>query len=169
MSATPNAQAWELLRSALALPASERKAFVTSACGANTELRVEVMDLLRADSDVNSLLDARLVPLCILSQFDIAIGSKIGGYRLLAELGRGGIGAVYRTERGGGGARHHAALKLIKRGMDSDEVVRRFLREREILTQLKHPNIARLIDGGISDRGQVWFAMELIEGAPITQ
>ena len=170
MAATPSTRAWELLRGALALPPSEREAFVTSACGDDAELCEEVTDLLRQDSDADSLLDARLDPERILGQSDIAaVGSEIGGYRLLAELGRGGMGAVYRAERVGGVARHHVALKLIKRGMDSDEIVQRFLREREILAQLKHPNIARLIDGGISERGQVWFAMELIEGAPITQ
>ena len=170
MAATPSARAWEVLRGALALPPAQRAAFVSAACDDDAALHAEVTDLLHEDSRADSLLDARLDPERILGSTDAAlIGSEIGGYRLLAELGRGGMGAVYRAERIGGVARHHVALKLIKRGMDSEEIVRRFVREREILAQLKHPNIARLIDGGISERGQVWFAMELVEGAPITQ
>ena len=169
MAATPSARAWELLRGALALPPAQRAAFVETECGSNSALHAEVMDLLREDSRADSVLDVRLDPERILADSDVAmIGSEIGGYRLLAELGRGGMGAVYRAERIGGVAHHHVALKLIKRGMDSDEIVQRFLRERQILAQLKHPNIARLIDGGVSERGQIWFAMELVEGAPIT-
>ena len=94
---------------------------------------------------------------------------SIGPYRLLAQIGRGGMGYVYCAERIGGVSGHRVALKVIKRGMDTDEILRRFRREREILAQLKHPNITRLIDGGSTESGQAWFAMELVEGVPITQ
>jgi len=165
----PSARAWQLLRAALDLPRSEREGFAQQACGQDQALYAEVHTLLRQDIDEDSLLDARLDPARILEPTgDPAIGSIIGSYRPLAELGRGGMGTIYRAERIGGVARHHVALKLIKRGMDSEEIVRRFVREREILAQLKHPHIAQLIDGGISEGGRVWFAMELVDGAPIT-
>jgi serine/threonine-protein kinase len=170
----PSARAWELLRAAMELPAVERDAFAQQACAGDAALFAELRSLLAQDSDPDSLLDGRLDPSRYLGATPRSIsnaaliGDEIGPYRLLAELGAGGMGAVYRAERIGGVAKHHVALKLIKRGMDSDEIVQRFLREREILAQLKHPHIARLIDGGVSDAGQVWFAMELIDGEPIT-
>lgn len=96
-------------------------------------------------------------------------GAEVGPFRLIRELGRGGMGKVYCAERIGGVPGHRVALKIVKRGMDTDEILRRFRREREILAQLKHPNITRLIDGGASESGQAWFAMELVDGVPITQ
>ena len=168
----PSARAWELLHVAIELPAAEREPFAQSACVDDPALLAELRGLLSQDSTADSLLDERLDPSRYLGSAAVSssvpIGGAIGPYRLIEQLGAGGMGAVYRAERLGGVAKHHVALKLIKRGMDSDEIVERFLREREILAQLKHPNIARLIDGGVSDSGQVWFAMELIEGAPIT-
>ena len=165
-------RAWQLLRAAMDLPAGERDAFAQHTCAGDSVLLAELRGLLAQDSATDSLLDERLDPSRYLGASSASstapIGSAIGPYRLIEQIGAGGMGAVYRAERVGGIAKHHVALKLIKRGMDSDEIVQRFLREREILAQLKHPNIARLIDGGISDTAQVWFAMELIEGEPIT-
>src|SRR5207249_3829105 len=88
----------------------------------------------------------------------------------IRELGRGGMGAVYLAERADGQFEQLVALKLIKRGMDSDEIHRRFLAERQILAHLGggHPHIARLLDGGITEEGQPWFAMEYVAGTPIT-
>ena len=85
-------------------------------------------------------------------------------YRLLRLIGDGGMGSVYRAEPASGVTLQPVALKLIKRGMDSEEILKRFLRERDILARLDHPNIARLLDGGMSDDGRPWFAMELVEG-----
>ena len=96
-------------------------------------------------------------------------GAVIGRYRLLREIGRGGMGAVWLAERADGHYEQQVALKLIKRGMDSDEILARFLRERQILARLEHPNIARLLDGGVSDEGRPYFVMELVEGHPITR
>lgn len=95
------------------------------------------------------------------------IGSRIGAYRLTAELGRGGMGAVYLAERDDGEFRRRVALKVIKRGMDTDFIVRRFRNERQILAALDHPNIARLLDGGTTDDGLPFFVMEFIEGLPL--
>lgn len=98
---------------------------------------------------------------------DIA-GTVIGRYRLLEEIGRGGMGTVWRAERADGQFEQEVALKLIKRGMDSDEVLARFMRERQILARLEHRHIARLQDGGVSDDGRPYFVMELAHGVPIT-
>jgi eukaryotic-like serine/threonine-protein kinase len=95
-------------------------------------------------------------------------GSLVGPYRILRELARGGMGAVYLAERADGQFEQRVALKLIKRGMDSDDIHRRFLGERQILARLSHPHIARLLDGGVSADGQPYFAMEYVNGVPLT-
>src|SRR6185436_351265 len=92
----------------------------------------------------------------------------IGRYRCLQEIGRGGMGTVWLAERADGQFEQRVALKLIKRGMDSDEILGRFRRERQILARLEHPNIARLLDGGISGDDRPYFVMEFVAGKPIT-
>ena len=94
-------------------------------------------------------------------------GRRIGPYSIVRELGRGGMGAVYLAERADGQYQHRVALKLIKRGMDTEQVLTRFRSERQILASLDHPNIARLLDGGSTDQGLPFFAMEYIDGEPI--
>ncbi|MCG8459744.1 MAG: protein kinase, partial [Holophagales bacterium] len=95
-------------------------------------------------------------------------GRRIGPYRILTELGRGGMGAVYLAERDDPTFPQRVALKLIKRGMDSEQIVRRFLVERRILAGLIHPSIARLLDGGSTDDGRPYFVLEYVAGEPIT-
>jgi serine/threonine protein kinase/tetratricopeptide (TPR) repeat protein len=95
-------------------------------------------------------------------------GDRIGAWRVLRELGRGGMGEVLLAERADGAFSQFAALKRLKRGMDSEELLRRFAQERRILAGLSHPHIARLLDGGIDAAGRPWFAMEYVEGEPIT-
>ena len=92
---------------------------------------------------------------------------QIGDYRIVREIGRGGMGIVFLAERQQ--FQQRVALKVIKRGMDTDEIVRRFRREREVLASLEHPNIARLLDGGSTEDGLPYFVMEYVEGRPITQ
>ena len=96
-------------------------------------------------------------------------GRQVGPYRIVRELARGGMGAVYLAERCDGQFEQQVALKLIKRGMDSDEILRRFLAERQILARLNHPHIARFYDGGVTAEGQPWFAMEYVPGRPLTR
>ncbi len=95
-------------------------------------------------------------------------GDRVGPYRLCALLGRGGMGEVWEAERADGEFEQTVALKLLKRGMDSEEVLRRFRRERQILARLEHPNIARLLDGGIAPDGRPYFVLERVEGREIT-
>src|SRR5690606_12909556 len=93
-------------------------------------------------------------------------GTLVGPYRVVGEAGRGGMGVVYRARRADGAFEKTVALKLVKRGMDTDEVLARFRRERQVLAALDHPGIARLLDGGAAERGRPYLVMELVEGAP---
>jgi eukaryotic-like serine/threonine-protein kinase len=99
----------------------------------------------------------------------VPTGARIGPYRVLGELGRGGMAVVYLAERADGSFAQRVALKLIKRGVDTDEVITRFLQERQILASFNHPNVARLVDGGIAPDGRPFFAMEFVDGEPIDQ
>src|SRR6185503_6262943 len=96
-------------------------------------------------------------------------GAIFGEYCVVRELGRGGMGTVYLANRVGGLHEQRVALKLVAHGPKSQELRRRFLLERQILARLNHPNIARLLDGGVTDDGQPWFAMEYVDGAHITE
>ena len=93
----------------------------------------------------------------------------MGVYAVIRELGRGGMGAVYLAERADGEFEKQVAIKLLKRGTDTDEVLRRFRAEREILARLEHPFIARLFDGGTSEDGLPYFVMEYVAGSPVTE
>ena len=95
-------------------------------------------------------------------------GETVGAYRLIEPLGRGGMGEVYLGERADGRFEQRVAVKLVKRGMDSVEILRRFARERRILARLEHPGIARLLDGGETPDGRPYFVMERVEGEAIT-
>jgi serine/threonine-protein kinase len=100
----------------------------------------------------------------------VAPGEVIGHWRIVGELGRGGMGAVFLAERADGAFEKQAALKIVKRGMDTDEILRRFEHERQILARLEHQNIAGLFDGGATDDGQLpYFVMELAQGDPIDE
>jgi eukaryotic-like serine/threonine-protein kinase len=94
-------------------------------------------------------------------------GERVGSFRLGEEIGRGGMGAVYAAERVDGDFQQRVAIKILKRGLDSEMVVRRFFAERRILGRLDHPGIARLIDGGLTGDGLPWFAMERVDGLSI--
>ncbi len=157
-----------------ALP-GERTALLDLACNGDDKLRLEVQSLLDADAsgDVLERQAPKLrnaVAVEWARDADAApVGSVIGSWRMLRELGRGGMGVVMLAERVDGHFEQRVALKLIKRGMDSEAVLNRFLRERQILARLSHPNIARLLDGGLSAEGRPYFVMEYVEGAPILE
>lgn len=99
---------------------------------------------------------------------DRLIGSRLGAFRVVERIGRGGMGVVYRGERDQGDFRQEVALKLVRHGFDFDDVHARFLRERRILARLDHPHLARFIDGGVTDDGRPWFALEFVHGQRIT-
>ena len=97
------------------------------------------------------------------------IGKRVGVYELKREIGRGGMGAVYLAERVDGEFRQTVAIKLIKRGMDTDLILKRFRRERQIIAALDHPNITYFLAGGSTDDGLPYFVMEYIEGKPLSR
>ncbi len=159
-----------LFAQALELPPSERRAFVEATSREDVELCREVCSLLEAHEAAGSFLgplDSERAAALIGSEGEALPEERVGAYRLLRELGRGGMGVVYLAERSDGQVEQRVALKLIKRGADSDEVQRRFLMERRILARLEHPGIARLIDAGVSARGSPYFAMEYVDGTPL--
>ena len=99
---------------------------------------------------------------------ELEAGRELGAWRLVRRLGAGGMGEVWEVERADGQFRQRAALKLLKRGLDSEDVLRRFRVERQLLARLRHPAIAHLYDGGITPDGRPFYVMELVEGEPIT-
>ncbi len=150
-----------LLDAALDRPPGDRAAFVDQACSDDPTLSREVKALL--DHDDPDFIDR---PAFDLHGEDPATGRRIGPYRLRRLLGRGGMGAVYLAVREDD-YRQQVALKLIKQGMDSAQIVHRFHNERQILASLDHPSIARILDGGTTGDGLPYFAMEYVEGQPI--
>ncbi len=169
MSADYWNKAQALFEAALDLDEAERAPFIDNACKGDDALRRDVLSLLEADAGAHSLLDGVALEAVDLEDAFSFEGQQVGPYRLLRRIGQGGMGAVYLAERVDGQFEQRVALKLIKRGMDSEQILRRFQSERQILARLEHPNIARLLDGGLTDDGRPYFAMEYVEGEPIDQ
>ena len=157
----------DLFAAALERSPEVREAFLRDACGSDEELYQEVTSLLRADEQEHSLLQGSAADALGLPGDISVVGKQVGTYRIVKQIGTGGMGAVYLAERADGQFDHRVALKLIKRGMDTDEILRRFSSERQILASLQHPNIARLLDGGMTEEHLPWFSMEYVEGEPI--
>ena len=164
-----------LVDALLDMPVADRARYLDEACAGDASLRANVEAVLVAGGGM-SFLEAPAAqfasPLLVGDSdedAELMIGVLVGPYRIVRELGRGGMGAVYLAERADGQFEQRVALKLIKRGMDSDEIYRRFRSERQILARLHHPHVARLFDGGVSDAGQPYFAMEYIDGVSITE
>ncbi|MEO6005016.1 MAG: serine/threonine-protein kinase, partial [Opitutus sp.] len=159
---------------ALALEPPQRVAFLTRACGADASLRQRVEDLLSGYEEGGDLLERLPVPEIDLARDDddaekeYAAGARIGRYRLLERIGEGGHGSVFVAEQETP-VRRRVALKVIKLGMDTREVIARFEAERQALALMDHPNIARVLDAGATERGRPYFVMELVRGVPITR
>jgi eukaryotic-like serine/threonine-protein kinase len=156
---------------ALEASPKQRTEFLQQACREDEELRREVESLLDCHARAGTFIDQRSLFIAVNqnSRDDtiLATGQSIGAYRVLRELGRGGMGMVYLAERADQQYKKRAAIKLIKRGMDTDSVLRHFRNERQILANFDHPNIARLLDGGATENGLPYFVMEYVEGVPI--
>jgi serine/threonine protein kinase/tetratricopeptide (TPR) repeat protein len=154
----------------------ERAAFLKGACGDNLEVRRKVEALLNAHEHGGIFLDqpptgisAKTIAVAeTLAQLGEGAGDRIGRYRLLELIGEGGFGSVYMAEQQEP-VRRRVALKIIKLGMDTREIVARFEVERQALALMDHPNIAQVLDGGATPNGRPYFVMELIKGFPITE
>ena len=155
---------------ALELPEAERAAYLDEACAGDASLRAEVIRLLdahlRASGFIEKPVDRAFESVARSREKNLE-GRQIGAWRVLKEIGRGGMGTVWLGERADKQFEQRVAIKLIHPGMDTEWVVRRFRTERRILAGLDHPHIARLYDGGTTDEGVPYFVMEYIEGVPI--
>jgi len=164
-----------VLARAHALHGAEREAWLAEACGTDVELRAEVEALLAYEGEGPALLAtagiARALTPAFLSDLpaDTAVEppETIGAYRILGVLGQGGMGTVYRAQQLQPIVRE-VALKLVRRGLDTDRIVARFAAERQALARMDHPGIARVIDAGASGDGRPYFVMELVEGQTLT-
>lgn len=159
----------EIFQQALDFPPTERPGFLLSACSGDHALLTEVESLLASSDDSSEFLSdnaSAYVPSALQHFEDNNIGRRVGPYQLIQEIGAGGMGAVYLAERIDE-FRQKTALKLTRPGMDSRAFVSRFRFERQILSGLDHPHIARLLDGGATEDGLPYFVMEYVEGQPI--
>ena len=154
-----------VLDTVLDCPDSERMAAIEAACANDAELRARVLAFLDADASAQGFLEAP--PDLPLIEPEPPAPSRVGPWRIVREIGRGGMGAVYLAERADGQFEQRVALKLIKRGLDTDEILQRFRNERQILARLEHPGIARLLDGGATEDGRPYVAMEYVDGLPL--
>lgn len=177
-------QDWDLVKTvidkALTLSGHKKDTYLSSIYRENPAIRAEIEELLRSieeseakrfmkpmRQDRKELISDLSGELGNLSSRTEFIGQEIGAYRITGKLGSGGMGAVFKAERTDGEFRHTVAIKLIKTGVDSEDNIRRFRMEREILAGLHHPNIAQLHDGGVTDDGTPYLIMEYIDGVPI--
>lgn len=151
----------ELFQRALDLPENDRAAFLGEHCS-EPELRDEVQSLLQAFADADEFLnEPKSTP-------GERAGDQIGRYRLLEQIGEGGFGTVWMAEQTEP-VRRRVAVKIIKLGMDTKQVVARFEAERQALALMDHPNIAKVLDGGATEHGRPFFVMELVRGLPMTE
>jgi len=159
----------ELFHAMLELPAESRAESLSAACGDDTELRADVERLLDSHAQASKFVSGAAAGVESVAASVVPEGAQVGAYRIVRELGRGGMGTVYLGERADAQFEMRVAIKLIKRGMDTDAVLQRFRHERQILAGLQHPNIARLLDGGTTGNGLPYFVMEYVDGEPIDE
>jgi serine/threonine protein kinase len=159
----------ELFHEALARNPADRAAYLNRACAGDPALRVSVEALLRANVGATGFLSspvpAATVDLPLATE---AAGAVIGPYKLIEQLGEGGMGSVWMAQQTEP-VKRLVAIKLIKAGMDSKQVIARFEAERQALALMDHPNIARVLDAGTTDAGRPYFVMDLVKGVPITK
>lgn len=161
----------QVFEAAAQLPPEERSGLLSQACAGDEALRNEVHSLLD-HADRGAEIEEVVQDIASgLSQEEAASlsGRRIGAYRITEVIGRGGVGIVCSAVRDDDEFSKQVAIKLIKRGMDTVFIMSRFRAERQILAALEHPGIARLIDGGTTEDGQLYFVMERVDGSPIIE
>ncbi len=137
-------------------------------CADTPDLRSELEAMLRAHHQPGGFLASRLEITCGVTTPRESLGTQIGPYKLIEEIGEGGMGVVYMAAQKAP-VRRKVALKIIKPGMDTREVIARFAAEEQALAMMDHPNIARVLDAGATESGRPYFVMELVNGVTITQ
>jgi Tol biopolymer transport system component/serine/threonine protein kinase len=159
-------QVKRIFNGCLELQPAGRGGYLDRACSGDAELRREVESLISAYDSGGDALERPIHP---VDDAGALAGRIVGDYRLVREAGEGGMARVYLAERTGEGEPRQAAIKLVKRGMDFDFVLRRFRHERQIMAGLDHPNIAKLLGGGSMEDGSPYFVIEYIPGQPIDE
>ena len=164
---------WEkkkrIFAAVLDVPQEKRARFLDENCGSNVELRKDIEKLLAAHSTNESFIEKPAFQIASNLVESNLNGKQFGHYRIIKEVGRGGMGAVFLAERSDGAFEQKVALKIVRQTILDAETEKRFRRERQILASLNHPNIARLLDGGVSDAGEPFLAMEFVEGERIDE
>ncbi|MBI2838288.1 MAG: protein kinase [Acidobacteria bacterium] len=164
----------DLFHAAIELPPDERGDFLEGACEGDDSLRAEIEKLVDGSDRAGSFIEAS--PALVASTMALLEsdaepldGLRLGAYRVIREIGRGGMGTVYLAARADEEFRKRVAIKLVTAGFDHETIIQRFRNERQILAGLDHPNIARLLDGGTTESGAPFFVMEYVEGQTISE
>jgi tRNA A-37 threonylcarbamoyl transferase component Bud32 len=155
-----------VFKAALNLPVGQREDYLQAACAGNAELRAQVGALLQTVGDFVNPVPAKTTKISVPLMEQP--GAKIGRYKLLQQIGEGGCGVVYMADQEEP-VKRRVALKVIKPGMDTKEVLGRFEAERQALALMDHPNIAKVLEAGATESGRPFFVMELVRGIPITR
>ncbi|MDQ4120797.1 MAG: serine/threonine-protein kinase [Acidobacteriota bacterium] len=154
---------------ALDMPQTARASFLHQNCGNDADLKNEVEKLLAAHSTNETFIEKPAFQIAATFADKHLKGKQFGNYQIIREIGRGGMGAVFLAERNDGAFKQQVALKIVRQTILDSETEKRFRRERQILASLNHPNIARLLDGGVSESGEPFLAMEYVEGKRIDE
>ncbi|MEK6300087.1 MAG: serine/threonine-protein kinase [Acidobacteriota bacterium] len=166
-------QVEQIFQAALDQDPKERQAFLDRACAGDASLLSEVESLIKSHDEANSFIESPLLEDQTKILIDLpnqsVVNRLIGPYKIIREIGHGGMGTVFLAARADDQYRKAVAIKLIRRGMDTESILSRFRHERQILASLDHPNIARLLEGGTTEDGLPYFVMEYIEGQTIDQ
>ncbi|MHC4750797.1 MAG: serine/threonine protein kinase, partial [Planctomycetota bacterium] len=165
-------EAGEIFQNAIEIEdPAKREDYLENACKNDRRLRAEVEALLRAHEKAGSFLEVPIIDADVtldISPISEGPGTVIGRYKLLEQVGEGGFGVVYMAEQTKP-INRRVALKIIKLGMDTKQVIARFEAERQALAMMDHPNIAKVLDAGATETGRPYFVMELVKGIPITE
>ncbi len=162
-------QVKELFTLALERDPEERRGFLLQACGDDDALRAEIESLLSSFDGAPTFLEDSPAACLSSSQSRAIAGRRIGAYRIVRECGHGGMGVVYLAERADDQYQKRVAIKMLKPGINKDEVLRRFRNERQALAALDHPSIVRLLDGGSTEEGLPYLIMDFVEGVRIDE
>lgn len=149
-------------------PAEDRLNKIAELCGGDRRLQVEVESWLASYGEAEEFLETPVASHADFAAGKSAAGRRFGSYALEREIGYGGMGAVYLAKRTDGEFEQAVALKIVRQSIAESHMIERFRRERQILASLNHPNIAKLLDGGVSENGEPYLVMEYVEGVPIT-
>ena len=162
-------QVKELFMLALERDPEERSVFLRQACGGDESLRTEIESLLSSFDGATTFLEDSPTADLFFAQSREMAGKRIGAYRIIRECGHGGMAVVYLAERADDEYRKQVAIKKVKPGTNTDEILRRFRTERQALAGLDHPNIVRLLDGGSTEKGLPYLIMDYVEGVRIDE